>query len=262
MGIESMLGLSKSDNEEEKKEETLDVEGANEKAYIIVLEACTIDGGEYSEVISYEEGQMIPAQFNPTEYSIKINSKYDPEKSGISQNSDTFGMFSPPEPCKLSVTLLYDSVIQVDYLDKVKDVAGAAKKALTGMTMSLSGVMSAATDIYDAYSKYDNEEDLNQTYIEAILGLGKLSLETGRPPLIGFSYGSTKFIGYMESVDVHFMRFNKTGEVIRAEISIVINEAMDHAEEKDVAGAVGGASSSDSKDIVTDDPIGLSDLFG
>lgn len=255
-------GFDGKNSSELEKEQSMDQEGVPEKACITVLNACTVHRGGNLESVSYKEGQIIPAQFNPTEYSIRISTKYEPEKGGISQDSDTFGNFRPPEPARLSVKLIYDSVIQMDYLDKMKGMAEYGIKTLDSMTINLEGFRGASKDFLNAYSKYDDKDDLNSSYIESILNLARLTSETGRPPLISFLYGSTNFVGYLESVDVNFKRFNKLGEVIRAEISIDINEAMEGINASNEM-SIGKSNilGLSSNDITENEPLGLSDLF-
>lgn len=248
-----------SKNIENEKEKGLDQESAVEKAFISILENCTIDAGQFSNTVTYKKDQKIPAQFNPTDYRISISSKYEPEKSGITQDSDTFGLFRPPEPSRLTVTLLYDSVIQADYFNKVKN--DTQEKSLNSTPLTLDGTASIGADVNNAYAKYDGNDDLNETYIESLLNLARLTTETARPPLICFSYGSTKFIGYMESVDVNFVRFNKAGEVIRAEISLTINEALNTAQSSgDLKGA--GTKNDSFDNIESDEPLSYGNLFG
>lgn len=251
------LNILDGDTSEIEAEDLMDSEAGNDKACIVVKEECAVDCGIYDDSVYYEEGQRIPVQFNPTSYSIKTSSNFKDELGGIEQDSLTFGEYSSPAKRRLNVKLLYDSIIQIDYLDKMNEFSGAAKRELKTMTLDVMGITDSAEKIYDAYTKYDDEEDLNESYIRLISNLVRAS-DLGRPPLISFIYGNVEFVGHASSVDVNYVRFNKIGDVIRAEIDLEIDEVTNDEEGGEGGlGGLGGLGKESS--VISDDALGLMD---
>ena len=222
----------------EEKEKALDEIRQLEKAHIVMMEDCTVECGDYEEMVQYEEGQIIPAQFNPTSYKISVNANFKDEFSGLEQSLATVGAYSGgPIKRTLSVELMYDTMFTVDYLDKMQDIFSTTKDAVKSVYKDTSTLLDQAGKVFEVYSKYSNTADLNESYIKLITNLARAT-ELGRPPLISFRYGNLNFMGHVASVDVDFIRFDKSGEVVRAKVGITIDEAM--SDEKNPGGGLGG----------------------
>ncbi len=236
-------------------EENLDAEAPTDKAYIKIL-----SGGMYEDGEGFYEDEFIKVQFNPTSYSIKSRSNVDAKNIGASDGADKYGEFSP-DPRELSVTLFYDSIVQMDFLEKSKNIFNDVKSVI----MKGGGVVETAMGLIEVVDKYPAEQDLNEMYLDRLSRLGTVMEMPPRLPWIAFIYGSTEFRGFVNDLSIKYKRFNKQGEVIRAEVSLSIKEVAEFAEESSspaAAPAATGAAGASTPQVVKDEPINLSDLFG
>lgn len=175
-----------------------------------------------TDFTGYGNGEIIQVQLNPNSYTIQSKSNFKSEKmGGIKTQEKTIGVFSPPNPRELSVELFYDTMLQADYLDKLKEIGTSVANSLT----SANGLMDMGTKLMSVYQKFTSKEDLNKLYLDKLLGLTRILKEIQTPALISFQYGSTAFEGYVDNVSVEYKRFNKMGEVTRAQVHLSIKES-------------------------------------
>ena len=119
----------------------------------------------------YKDGQIIKVQMNPNSYTISSKTNFKNEKmGGIKSESGTFGVFVPPEPRSLNVKLFYDTMLQGEYLDKLKNAGEDISKSLTSAT----GLAGAATQLISVFKKFSGKEDLNKLYLDKLLGLTRV----------------------------------------------------------------------------------------
>lgn len=190
-------------------------------------------GVDLGPIRGYMDKEEIKVQMNPNSYTIKSDSNFKSEKmGGTSSDTGTFGTFGPARPRMLSVKLFYDTMLQGDYLDKLKNSKDSIVSAFTSLT-SASGLMDAGLKLMNAYQKFNGKEDLNKLYLDKLLGLTRILKEISTPPLISFQYGSTTFEGYAKNVSVEYQRFNKVGEVIRAEVTLSVEESNQYGTKKE-----------------------------
>ncbi len=188
---------------EELEEALLDMDGAIEKARIIVLGNYEVRQHHNAQVYKYKNNEVIAAQFNPTEYSMSFTSNYKPPSNAISPQAKRVGNFQNNANNSLSISFTYDTTIQLDYLKNNQKAAGFKQNT----------------------NAYDGSMDLNQSFVQKFMGLTMLDKNSNHPPLVQFAYGSLRYTGYVASVKIKCARFNKVGEVIRAQIELTINEA-------------------------------------
>ena len=201
-----------------------------------LMSAAGIDNENFT---GYKDNEVIKVQMNPNSYTIKSKSNFKSESmGGLKPDNATFGTFTPAQPRNLSVKLFYDTMLQADYLDKVKDAGQGVVKALSSST----DFMSAGMGLMKVYQKFNGKEDLQKLYLEKLLCLTRVLQGINTPPLVCFNYGSVDFEGYVKDVIVEYKRFNKVGEVIRAEVTLSIEESNSYSD-KEASSAKGGAKS-------------------
>lgn len=170
----------------------------------------------------YKDGEVIKVQLNPNSYSIKsITNFRGGMMGGMKGKDNTANIFGPSKPRELSVELFYDTNLQADYLEKIKNTTSDIVKSLNSAT----SLMTAVTSSLSVYKKYNTKEDLNKLYLNKLMGLTRVLKGINTPPIISFKYGSTEFEGYAKEVSVKYERFNKEGEVTRATVFLSIKES-------------------------------------
>lgn len=191
-------------------------------------------GLEAENFTGYQDNEVIKVQMNPNSYTIKSKTNFITQNmGGLKPDNATFGIFTPPEPRVLSVKLYYDTMLQADYLDKLKEAGSSVLKSLSGA----KDFMSAGMGLMKAYQKFNGKEDLQKLYLEKILCLTRVLNQINTPPLISFEYGSISFEGYVKDVTVDYKRFNKMGEVVRAEVSLSIEESNSYGDKEKTSGS-------------------------
>lgn len=181
-------------------EKQLDLEAFPEKAALLVLEKATVSPGCNQPEVVYEKNEKIAVQFNPTEFSLSANSNLLPETDEVVTGGKTLPKLKEKSPNSLSVKFLYDAAIDLGSV-----VRGSAPDA--------------------ALTKFRTAGDLGDTCLQKFRGLARQTNETGRPPLLCFFFGSTSFVGYVSSLTIQCTRFDKLGKILRAEISLQMEEA-------------------------------------
>lgn len=172
--------------------------------------------------VTYKTGETIKVQLNPKSYRIESQTNFHSEKMGGIENANhTFGVSLPPKPRTLSVTLFYDNMLQADYLEKLRD-------KIVGVTQTIQSVLSLTDGTKGMESlmmQMLESDDLNSLYLNKLLGLTTIQPKLNTPPLVSFCYGSTKFKGYVQHVSVEYQRFNKEGQVVRAQVNLKMEES-------------------------------------
>lgn len=202
----------------------------------------------------FEDNEKIFVQLNPKDYTITSKTNFKSENMGGVKNKDKgFGTYPPPQPRTLNVTFYYDTSIQKSILEKMND----ADSEIKGLLQSKS-LMDAGLNAVKVYKKFNGGEDLNKLYLDKIMALTQNLEETHTPALISFNYGSTSFVGYTQEVKINYKKFNNLGEVVRAEVSMTVEESKDDTE--GAAGSSGGISVSSSSGI-TQSKLSAPSLF-
>lgn len=206
-----------------------------------------------TDFTGYNNGEVIQVQLNPNSYTIKSKANFKSEKmGGIKTQEKTMGVFSPPAPKELSVELFYDTMLQSDYLDKLKEIGTSVANSLT----SANGLTDMGTKLMSVYQKFTSKEDLNKLYLDKLLGLTRILKEIQTPALVCFQYGSTSFEGYVDNVSVEYKRFNKMGEVTRAQVRLSIKESnIFGAKEKAGGNEIKTPSLSSSSSVLENTPL-------
>ncbi len=170
-------------------ERLLDSDTKIEKAVITILEACKVTLQDGTS-ISYASKEKIPAQFNPTEIKLDYINNYKTPPDTQTPTDKQAGKTEDKGRNSLSLQLMYDST---------------------------------------AENSISNELDLNIGIIRKFIGLTVTDIVIGgtsmkKPPLVQFSYGSIRFVGYISRVGVECSRFSSEGHVIRATLDITMEE--------------------------------------
>lgn len=193
----------------------LEQEGIPQKACFVLQENAIIEDVIAGNNIRWKQNDIITVQFNPTQYNMKKSSHFQPKANFEGKYDNSYGAFQNESPRTLSMTLLFDAFFESEQKSGAK--TSTMLSFQTENIMGESNMMRA--------KKEDKAIDLQKTYIEKIMSLASISKDTLRPPLITFQYGSIRFTGYMETVDVTYKRFDREGEPIRAEISLSMKES-------------------------------------
>ena len=82
-----------------------------------------------------------------------------------------------------------------------------------------------STSLSDTLTKFHTDGDLGDGCLLKFHGLPRQTTETKKPPLLCFFFGSTSFIGYASALTIQCTRFDKLGKILRAEISLQMEEA-------------------------------------
>lgn len=77
------------------------------------------------------------------------------------------------------------------------------------------------TGMIFAKPKKEKAQDVS-VYTKKLMSLVRIEGKVHRPPLVTFSWGSVRFSGFVESVDVSYTMFKKGGMPVRAEVSLNI----------------------------------------
>lgn len=77
------------------------------------------------------------------------------------------------------------------------------------------------TGMIFAKPKKEKAKDVS-VYTKKLMSLVRIEGKVHRPPLVTFSWGSVRFSGFVEKVDVNFTMFEKGGTPVRAEVSLNI----------------------------------------
>lgn len=181
-------------------EKQLDVEAFPEKAELIVLETVTVPAGSNMPAISYTKDEKLPLQFNPTEFSLSVHSNLDLETNDLVTGNNMVPKLKDRQPNALSVKLLYDAAVEMHSIAKSAALA-------------------------DNLTKFHTAGDLGDGCLLKFHGLPRQTTETKKPPLLCFFFGSTSFIGYASALTIQCTRFDKLGKILRAEISLQMEEA-------------------------------------
>ena len=193
-------------------------------------------GESSTQTVTYKTGETIKVQLNPKSYRIESHTNFNSEKMGGIENANTtFGVSLPPRPRTLSVTLFYDNMLQADYLEKLRD-------KIVGVTQTVQSVLSltdGAKGMESLMMQMLESVDLNSLYLNKLLGLTTIQPNLNTPPLVSFCYGSTKFKGYVQHVSVEYQRFNKEGQVVRAQVNLKMEESTKPASAGSSVGSVG-----------------------
>ena len=189
----------------------------------------------------FEDNEKIFVQLNPRSYTISSRTNFKSQNMGGVKNKDKgFGTYPPPDPRTLKVTFYYDTSIQKSLIEKLNDADNEIKGVLNAKSFADAGA-----NALGLYKKFNGGEDLNKLYLDKIMALTQNLQETHTPPLISFNYGSTSFVGYTKEVNVDYKKFNNLGEVIRAEVTMTIEESKDDTEDsKESSGGISVSSNS------------------
>lgn len=195
-------------------------------------------GESSTQAVTYKTGEIIKVQLNPKSYRIESHTNFNSEKMGGIENANTtFGVSLPPKPRTLSVTLFYDTMLQADYLEKLRD-------KIVSVTQTVQSVLSLTDGTKGMESlmmQMLESDDLNSLYLNKLLGLTTIQPNLNTPPLVSFCYGSTKFKGYVQHVSVEYQRFNKEGQVVRAQVNLKMEESTKPASAGNTAGGAGNS---------------------
>lgn len=193
----------------------LEKEGVPQKACFLLQENAVIEDVMTGSTIYWKTNDIITVQLNPTSYTIKKDTNFNPKINFGGKYNKNYGAFQNTSPRTLNVTLLFDAFFELEQKSATK-----TNNTLSFQTESIMGESSIMT------AKQDSKAiDIQKMYIEKIMSLTSLSKDTLRPPLVTFQYGSIHFTGYVTSVDVSYKRFDKEGEPIRAEIALSMKES-------------------------------------
>lgn len=195
----------------------------------------------------YTTNDTIKVLVNPQSFMVHSKSNFKPSQlGGPAPEEATYGTFEPTIPRTLEVTLFYDVTLSGDYFSKFGSVVSGVASAVTssGFSNKVSGIASAITGI--------TTDNLQSKYLDELMSLTRVLQDINTPPLIAFDYGSIIFEGYASSVDVEYKRFDKSGNVIRAEVKLTIEEADPFQHTTSVVSALTDTSISSVSDALDD----------
>jgi LysM repeat protein len=138
--------------------------------------------------------QTFEAMFNPESYSLSYENVYQKDQ-GINTSGRT-AKYSLTKPEKLSLKLIFDDTGVADY-----GYSGFA-------TAALIGKLKGTQDIYKQVNRF---LDLT-TYMDG---------KSHEPKYLKITWGDLIFDCRLESVDVNYTLFNRSGQPIRAELDTV-----------------------------------------
>lgn len=163
----------------------ISLEGPVSKA---VLEICDSDGTPQ---------KTIQVGFNPTEYTISRQIKYE-NSNGLSRKFHVKDLnFMKETPARLSVSLIIDDDMNLD--SSLKKIYQSVKyKGMSGQPGSVWEVCRYLAE----FMHYQKEGEST--------------------PLLSFCWGEMRFIGKLLSMDTSFILFHRNGNPARARLSLTI----------------------------------------
>lgn len=149
-----------------------------------------------------KEGKQedIPVLFNPAQYVIRKSVQYE-------NSSDMSAKENKKSNKRKNYKGSKDQTLSVELFFDTSEKTTISQKQL---------VTEEATDV----SIYTNKIlEMTEVQPDASTEEGKT-----KPPLVGFIWGSTTFIGHVESVDITYTMFTGNGMPVRAKVNISIGK--------------------------------------
>lgn len=137
------------------------------------------------------ENSIFVCQFNPDQYHINTKGKLTKiERQG---EDSPIVQFMGGSSSTLDLKLYFDT--------------STSYEIKTGMVL--------------AKPRKEKAQDVS-VYTKKLMSLVRIEGKVHRPPLVTFSWGTIRFSGFVESVDVNYTMFEKGGTPVRAEVSLHI----------------------------------------
>lgn len=161
-------------------------------------------GLEKATIHSKSLQEPLKVLFNPSEYVISTNNKYESEV--VPQTNNTVIQFVSGGVSSLNMTLYFDTYTQNPFKDFELNPIQTIKDAISG-----------------------NKEDV-RNYTEKVTDLMKIDPETHCPPTVIFAWGSLSFRAVIESVVETYTMFLPSGKPVRAKLAVRFKGVRDDAE--------------------------------
>ncbi|NER21526.1 MAG: LysM peptidoglycan-binding domain-containing protein [Symploca sp. SIO1C2] len=165
---------------------------------------------EENRIISRKEEGSFVVMFNPESYSLKYvnqHSKYQ----GINTTGRT-PQYSLSQPEELSLTLIFDGTDVTNYLTSQSRLGGIGNTALNTLGTAVSvGPFSRLVGQTDVYKRVQEFLDLTV----------KLNGKTHEPNFLEVVWGDLIFNCKLQTVDVKYTLFTRSGQPLRAELGVV-----------------------------------------
>jgi len=156
------------------------------------------------------EGSFV-VMFNPESYSLRYVNKHS-KYQGINTTGRT-PKYSLSKPEELSLTLIFDGTAVTNYWTSESRSNGRTNIALNTFSTAvpLSGTLSSLVGQNDVYKRV-------KEFIELTVSLNG---ETHEPNFLEVAWGDLIFNCKLQTVDVKYTLFTRSGQPLRAELDVV-----------------------------------------